>query len=99
MAIFDKQMEQKMQDYYNDGLESSICFFNQGASQLFFNYLYQPTSIVGNEEDEEGSGSIAYVPPDPENDVQLGYAKDLLRGLKEHASFPPDPEKAVPSQN
>ena len=55
--------------------------------------------IVGNEEDEEGSGSIAYVPPNPEDDVQLNYAKDLIRGVKQHAAFPPDPEKAVPSQN
>ncbi len=55
--------------------------------------------IVGNEEDEGGSGSIAYVPPDPKDDVQLQYAKDLLRGLKQHAAFPPDPEKAIPTQN
>ncbi len=55
--------------------------------------------IVGNEESEEGSGSIAYVPPDPEDDVQLQYAKDLIRGLKEHASFPPDPNSAIPSAN
>ncbi len=56
--------------------------------------------IVGNEEDEdEGSGSIAYVPPDPKDDLQLIYAKDLLRGLKEHAAFPPDPEAAIPTQN
>ncbi len=55
--------------------------------------------IVGSEENEEGSGSIAYVPPDPEDDVQLNYAKDLLKGLKQHAAFPPDPEKAVPLQN
>ena len=55
--------------------------------------------IVGNEEDEQGSGSIAYVPPDPKDDVQLAYAKDLLRGDKTDEAFPPDPEKAVPSQN
>ena len=55
--------------------------------------------IVGNEEDEGGSGSIAYVPPDPKDDLQLIYAKDLLRGNKQHAAFPPDPEKAVPTQN
>jgi hypothetical protein len=36
--------------------------------------------IQGENEDEEGSGSIAYVPPDPKDDVQLGYAMDLLRG-------------------
>jgi hypothetical protein len=34
--------------------------------------------IQGENEDEEGSGSIAYVPPDPKDDVQLGYAMDLL---------------------
>ncbi|MEM9277699.1 MAG: S41 family peptidase [Pseudomonadota bacterium] len=55
--------------------------------------------IVGNEEDEGGSGSIAYVPPEPEDDVQLQYAKDLLRGLKQHAAFPPDPNAAIPTQN
>jgi carboxyl-terminal processing protease len=55
--------------------------------------------IVGNEEDEGGSGSIAYVPPDPKDDVQLIYAKDLLNGVKQHASFPPDPNEAVPTQN
>lgn len=55
--------------------------------------------IVGNEEDEEGSGSIAYVPPDPKDDIQLIYAKDLLRGVKTDEAFPPDPEKAVPTQN
>lgn len=56
--------------------------------------------IVGSEEDEEvGSGSIAYVPPDPEDDIQLQYAKDLIKGVKEHASFPPDPNAAVPTQN
>lgn len=55
--------------------------------------------IVGNEEDDGGSGSIAYVPPEPKDDVQLQYAKELLEGLKQHASFPPDPEKAVPTPN
>ena len=55
--------------------------------------------IVGNEEDDEGSGSIAYVPPDPKDDLQLQYAKDLLRGVKQHAAFPPDPDAAVPAQN
>ncbi|MBO6813526.1 MAG: S41 family peptidase [Rhizobiaceae bacterium] len=55
--------------------------------------------IVGNEEDDKGSGSIAYVPPDPKDDVQLVYAKDLLKGTKTDEAFPPDPEKAVPTQN
>ena len=55
--------------------------------------------IIGNEEDQEGSGSIAYVPPEPEDDIQLQYAKDLLKGLKQHAAFPPDPDAAIPTPN
>lgn len=55
--------------------------------------------IVGDEEGDEGSGSIAYVPQDPKEDLQLIYAKDLLHGLKEHAAFPPDPNEAIPTQN
>lgn len=51
--------------------------------------------IKGAEENEEGSGSSAYVPPNPEDDVQLGYALKLLRGEEQHASFPPDPNKDV----
>lgn len=51
--------------------------------------------IKGAEESEEGSGSSAYVPPNPEDDVQLGYALKLLRGEEQHASFPPDPNKDV----
>ncbi len=55
--------------------------------------------IVGNEEDDSGSGSIAYVPPEPKDDVQLQYAKDLIRGNKQHAAYPPDPSKAIPTPN
>jgi len=50
--------------------------------------------IQGAEEDEEGSGSSAYVPSDPEDDVQLGYALDLIRGVKNDPSFPPNPDRA-----
>jgi carboxyl-terminal processing protease len=50
--------------------------------------------IQGENEDEEGSGSIAYVPPDPKDDVQLGYAMDLLRGIKTDPAFPPNPDQA-----
>jgi carboxyl-terminal processing protease len=49
--------------------------------------------IKGNEEDEEGSGSIAYVPPEAKDDLQLNYALDLLRGVKEDVAFPPSSEK------
>ena len=54
--------------------------------------------IQGSEEDENGSGSAAYVPPDPKDDVQLSYALGLLRGLETHAAFPPDPDRAVLNQ-
>jgi carboxyl-terminal processing protease len=46
---------------------------------------------------EEESGSLAYVPPEPENDKQLIYAFDLLRGLQVNSAFPPDPERGVPN--
>jgi carboxyl-terminal processing protease len=44
--------------------------------------------IQGENEDEEGSGSIAYVPPDPKDDVQLGYAMELLRGDQDRSGLP-----------
>ncbi|MCO6184809.1 S41 family peptidase [Rhizobium sp. L1K21] len=49
--------------------------------------------IKGQDETDAGSGSAAYVPPDPKDDVQLNYALDLLRGNKTDPSFPPDPTK------
>ncbi|KJS20927.1 MAG: peptidase S41 [Hoeflea sp. BRH_c9] len=51
--------------------------------------------IQGENESDEGSGSIAYVPPDPKDDVQLGYAMDLLRGVKTDPAFPPSPDQAA----
>ncbi|WP_315926090.1 S41 family peptidase [Mesorhizobium sp. SP-1A] len=51
--------------------------------------------IKGVDENDKGSGSAAYVPPDPKNDLQLIYAEELLRGQKTDPSFPPNPEKAV----
>ncbi|MBX4869150.1 S41 family peptidase [Rhizobium bangladeshense] len=51
--------------------------------------------IKGQSETDEGSGSVAYVPPDPKDDVQLNYALDLLRGKKNDPAFPPNPDKAV----
>ncbi|MEL6966907.1 MAG: S41 family peptidase [Pseudomonadota bacterium] len=50
-------------------------------------------SIRGESQDSSGSGSIAYVPPDPKDDVQLNYALDLLRGMKTDAAFPPSKDK------
>jgi carboxyl-terminal processing protease len=54
--------------------------------------------IKGAEESDQGSGSAAYVPPDPKDDVQLAYALDLLRGVKTDAAFPPNPNQAVLNQ-
>jgi len=47
--------------------------------------------IQGKEEDEQGSGSAAYVPREPEEDIQLQMALKLLRGEETNAAFPPDP--------
>jgi carboxyl-terminal processing protease len=54
--------------------------------------------IKGADEGEGGSGSAAYVPPDPKDDVQLAAALELLRGLKTDPAFPPNPDKAVLNQ-
>ncbi len=51
--------------------------------------------IKGQNESDEGSGSVAYVPPEAKDDLQLNYALDLLRGVKTDPSFPADPQKAV----
>ncbi len=47
-------------------------------------------------EGKEASGSSAYVPPEPKDDVQLNYAYDLLRGIQIHAKFPADASQGVP---
>ncbi|KRA00443.1 peptidase S41 [Mesorhizobium sp. Root157] len=54
--------------------------------------------IKGADESDTGSGSAAYVPPEPKDDLQLIYAQQLLRGEKTDASFPPNPDKAVLNQ-
>lgn len=51
--------------------------------------------IKGEDESEEGSGSIAYVPQDPAEDMQLKYALELMRGERTDPAFPPNPDKAV----
>lgn len=54
--------------------------------------------INGEEEDDSGSGSSAYVPPDPKDDIQLNYALDLILGQKKaEGKFPPDPNSAIPN--
>jgi carboxyl-terminal processing protease len=54
--------------------------------------------IKGAEESEDGSGSIAYVPPEPKDDLQLIHAMELLRGQKTDPAFPPNPDQAVLQQ-
>jgi carboxyl-terminal processing protease len=61
---------------------------NRGESEL-------RGHIKGVEEDDEGSGSAAYVPPDPKDDLQLAHAKELLEGTKTDPAFPPNPDQAV----
>ncbi len=51
--------------------------------------------IKGNAEDDQGSGSAAYVPLETKDDVQLNEALKLLRGEEANAAFPPDPKKGV----
>ncbi|TCD13801.1 S41 family peptidase [Oricola cellulosilytica] len=53
--------------------------------------------IAGDEEDDKGSGSIAYVPQDPKEDDQLAFALALMRGERTNEAYPPDPAKALPN--
>ncbi len=63
---------------------------NRGESEL-------RGHIAGQQEDEDGSGSAAYVPPETKDDIQLNFALDLLHGVKVSKAFPPDPNAAVPN--
>ncbi|MBK8456406.1 MAG: S41 family peptidase [Phyllobacteriaceae bacterium] len=54
--------------------------------------------IKGAAEGEEGSGSAAYVPPEPKDDVQLNYALSLIRGEKTDPAFPANPAKTTLQQ-
>lgn len=47
--------------------------------------------IGGGTEEEATTGSSVYVPADRSLDTQLNYALDLLNGVIEDPSFPPDP--------
>ncbi|MCJ8308744.1 MAG: S41 family peptidase [Rhizobiaceae bacterium] len=78
----DIKVEQPLPDELKGRLEA------RGESNL-------RNSIEGESQDDSGSGSFAYVPPNPEDDVQLNYALDLLRGIKKDAAFPPSLEGVV----
>jgi carboxyl-terminal processing protease len=45
--------------------------------------------IKGKQEDPQGSGSSAYVPSEPKDDIQLNAALKLLRGETKNPAFPP----------
>ncbi|AGF74174.1 carboxy-terminal protease [Bartonella australis AUST/NH1] len=51
--------------------------------------------IKGKQESDRGSGSAAFVPKDPKDDIQLNEAYKLLRGEMANAAFPPDPNKSI----
>lgn len=53
--------------------------------------------ITGDQEDDKGSGSVAYVPQDPTQDDQLKFALELLRGEREDPHFPPSKTAALPN--
>ncbi len=40
---------------------------------------------------DEATGSQSYIPPDPKDDKALKNALDLIRGIKTHAAYPPNP--------
>ncbi|EJF90402.1 S41 family peptidase [Bartonella tamiae] len=80
----DIKVDQPLPDEYK-GLNVNV-----GESEL-------KGHIKGNEEDDKGSGSAAYVPKDPKDDIQLNEAYKLLRGEMANAAFPPDPEKGLPN--
>ena len=81
----DIKVEQPLPDELKGKLESA------GESKL-------RGHITGQQEDDAGSGSAAYVPPDPKDDIQLNYALDLIEGIKTaQGLFPPDPSKGVPN--
>jgi len=54
--------------------------------------------IKGQNETEEGSGSIAYVPPEPKDDIQLNYALKLIRGEVTDPAYPPKSDQAAKAE-
>ncbi|HET7411498.1 MAG TPA: S41 family peptidase [Pararhizobium sp.] len=50
--------------------------------------------IHGADETDKGSGSEAYVPSDPKDDVQLKEAIALINGTMTNPAFPPSPDQA-----
>lgn len=53
--------------------------------------------LSNTEEEEEETGSVAYIPPEPEDDTQLQYALDLVRGIQINELFPPDESQGIPN--
>ena len=53
--------------------------------------------VAEDGEEEEREGSYAYVPQEREEDQQLQYALELLRGIKVNKVFPPNQTEGVPN--
>ena len=75
--VIDQPLPEELQGRVEARGESSLRNSIQGESQ----------------EDERESGSIAYVPPEAKDDLQLQYAIRLLHGEEKNEAFPPNPEK------
>jgi carboxyl-terminal processing protease len=41
---------------------------------------------------DEQTGSQSYIPPEQKDDKALNYAFELIRGMKTHAAYPPNPK-------
>jgi carboxyl-terminal processing protease len=58
----------------------------------------EPVIDAEDGEEEPLQGALAsYVPEDPEDDAQLQYALDLLRGIQVNARFPATAEQGIPN--
>jgi carboxyl-terminal processing protease len=84
----DIEVEQPLPKELADQISSQS---TRGESSLK-GHLANPTDSK-----DEKAGSSAYVPPDPKDDKQLGYALDLLNGKQVNGAFPPDPNRGIPN--
>jgi carboxyl-terminal processing protease len=53
--------------------------------------------VAEDGEENERQGSFAFVPRERDDDEQLKYALELLRGIKVNNVFPPDPSAGIPN--
>lgn len=84
------------------GIEPDLEVLQELPEELQANFrVRSEASLRGHlgAEGEEGErgGSHNYVPRDREEDDQLQYALDLLKGIKVNKVFPPDPTSGIPN--